>query len=241
MTLHRDVTERSKNIQQLSIDLKSKLKSTQQDQEQSTKRLDSFKQKCNQQLNDLEKAFDDLTKQHQTTIDRIQSCKKSTAEETDNEIQKIFEHGQKLLMQKASVVVNFKDELRRTSEHFNKVSEMQTIGQKEAEIIFKQKFVTMQMDFEERKKNICEQYEHLMAKKDADLSKFMADAERYVKEKKAERKAARNEIVILFGVAKKQKATIDSVENGVYDGGVKSFHIPAEQKVNPLTRESYPL
>jgi len=118
---------------------------------------------------------------------------------------------------------------------------MQTIGQKEAEIIYKQKFVAMQQDFEERKKNICEQYEHLMEKKEADLNKFMVDAEKYVKNKKAERKATRKEIVVLFGVAKKQKATIDSVEKGSYDGGVKSFHIPTDDKINPITRDDYPL
>jgi hypothetical protein len=37
-------------------------------------------------------------------------------------------HGTKIMEQKASILLNMKDELRRTSEHYNKVAEMQTIG-----------------------------------------------------------------------------------------------------------------
>lgn len=146
-----------------------------------------------------------------------------------------------MLEQKAAVVVNFKDELRRTSEHFNKVSEMQTIGQKEAEIVYKQRFFALQQDFEERKRNIGEQYSHMIEKREAELAKFMGEAERYVKDKKAERKAARAEAVVLFDVAKRQRQTVDKVESGFYDQGVKSYHIPVNDKAAGVTREDFPL
>lgn len=146
-----------------------------------------------------------------------------------------------MLEQKASVVVNFKDELRRTTEHFNKVTEMQTIGQKEAEIAYKQRLFAIQQDFEERKRNTSEQYSHMIEQREADLAKFMAEAERYVKDKKAERKAARAEAVVLFDVAKRQRQTIEKVEGGHYDQGVKSYHIPNNDKAAGVTREEFPL
>ena len=125
-----------------------------------------------------------MTAQHLTTIERIETVKILRTQETGSEIHQIFSHGQKLLDQKAAVIIHFKDELRRTSEHFNKVNEMQTIGQREAEMIYKEKLFQVQNDFEERKKNLTDQYDHLITKKEADLRKFMDDAERYVKDKK---------------------------------------------------------
>ena len=47
-----------------------------------------------------------------------------------------------------------KDELRRTSEHFNKVTEMQSIGQREAEMNYKNQFYELQTRFEEKKRNV---------------------------------------------------------------------------------------
>jgi len=128
MTLHRDVTERSKNIQEINLGLKAKVRDAKVQQETSTKGLQAFKLRCEEQLASLEKAYQDLCTQHQSTLDKIEGVRAETAAERDSEIQKIFDHGRRILEQKASVVVNFKDELRRTSEHFNKVSEMQTIG-----------------------------------------------------------------------------------------------------------------
>lgn len=66
-----------------------------------------------------------------------------------------------------------KDELRRTSEHYNKMSEMQAIGQREAEMVYKEKLYAFQESFEERKKNMNEQYDHLLKFKDDELRKFM--------------------------------------------------------------------
>ena len=51
-------------------------------------------------------------------------------------------------------------------------------------MIYKEKLFQVQNDFEERKKNLTDQYDHLITKKEADLRKFMDDAERYVKDKK---------------------------------------------------------
>jgi hypothetical protein len=71
-------------------------------------------------------------------------------------MQKIISHGQTIMMEKAQLLLGMKDELRRTSEHFNKVSEMQTIGKREAEMKYKEQLYAIQESFEERKKNIVE-------------------------------------------------------------------------------------
>jgi hypothetical protein len=50
---------------------------------------------------------------------------------------KIIKHGQTLMTEKASLILGMKDEIRRTSEHYNKVTEMQAVGKREAEMVYK--------------------------------------------------------------------------------------------------------
>jgi len=45
-------------------------------------------------------------------------------QETGSEMLKIIKHGQTLMSEKAYLILGMKDEIRRTSEHFNKVTEM---------------------------------------------------------------------------------------------------------------------
>lgn len=97
---------------------------------------------------------------------------------------RIMTHGHKLLEEKAAVILGMKDELRRTSEHYNKVTEMQTIGQREAEMKYKDKLYELQAQFEEKKRNLSEQYDHIIEQKDAEISKFVSEAQEYMKSKK---------------------------------------------------------
>ena len=41
------------------------------------------------------------------------------------------------MTEKAYLILGMKDEIRRTSEYFNKVTEMQAIGKREAEMLYK--------------------------------------------------------------------------------------------------------
>jgi hypothetical protein len=49
---------------------------------------------------------------------------KNGTTETGEEMLKIIKHGQTLMSEKASLILGMKDELRRTSDHYNKVTEM---------------------------------------------------------------------------------------------------------------------
>ncbi len=69
---------------------------------------------------------------------------------------KLLKHGQTLMSQKASIILGFKDEIRRTTEHYNKVTEMQTIGKREAEIVYKEKLYAIQEEWDLKKKNVTE-------------------------------------------------------------------------------------
>ena len=69
---------------------------------------------------------------------------------------KLMKHGQTLMTQKASIILSFKDEIRRTTEHFNKVTEMQTIGKREAEISYKERLYALQEEWETKRKNVTE-------------------------------------------------------------------------------------
>ncbi len=53
-------------------------------------------------------------------------------------------------------------------------------------------------------------------------------------------RGARKEIVELFDIMKRQRNTIEQVENGHFDGGIKSYNIPKEDKVGVPRREDYP-
>ena len=66
------------------------------------------------------------------------------------------------MTEKAYLILGMKDEIRRTSEHFNKVTEMQAMGKREAEMLYKQQLYALQEDFDLRKSNMVEQYEHLI-------------------------------------------------------------------------------
>jgi hypothetical protein len=65
---------------------------------------------------------------HGDTLKRVENTKTNTLQATHEEIFKIIGHGTKIMEQKAPILLNMKDELRRTSEHYNKVNEMQSIG-----------------------------------------------------------------------------------------------------------------
>ncbi len=56
---------------------------------------------------------------------------------------KIIKHGQTLMTEKAALILGMKDEIRRTSEHYNKVTEMQAIGKREAEMVYKQELYAL--------------------------------------------------------------------------------------------------
>lgn len=47
------------------------------------------------------------------------------------------------MTEKASLILGMKDEIRRTSEHYNKVTEMQAVGKREAEMVYKQELYAL--------------------------------------------------------------------------------------------------
>lgn len=153
---------------------------------------------------------------------------------------KLLKHGQSLMSQKASIILGFKDEIRRTTEHFNKVTEMQTIGKREAEIAYKERLYALQEEWEVKRKNVTEQYDHLLRIKEEELTKFKNDAQKYIGEKKTEMRGAKTEIVQLYDIVQRQKQTIDQVEEGKYDGGIKSFSISKDDKQHQPRREEFP-
>ena len=104
--------------------------------------------------------------------------------EITEEISKMMFHGQVLIEEKAHLIHGLKNELRKTSEHFNKFTELKEMGKREAEMQYKMTVNERQAEYEANKKNLEEQYEHLLASKDDELKKFMDDATRYTMNKK---------------------------------------------------------
>ena len=77
---------------------------------------------------------------------------------------------------------------------------MQTIGKREAEIAYKERLYALQEEWEVKRKNVTEQYEHLLRIKEEELTKFKNDAEKYSGEKKTEMRGAKTEIVQLYEI-----------------------------------------
>ena len=80
----------------------------------------------------MEQIFSDISQQQEATTARIGTAVQVTHKETSDEMNKIINHGSTLLLEKGALLLGMKDELRRTSEHYNKVNEMQSIGKREA-------------------------------------------------------------------------------------------------------------
>ena len=91
---------------------------------------------------------------------------------TEGDLLALMKHGQSLMSQKASIILGFKDEIRRTTEHYSKVTEMQTIGKREAEIAYKESLYAVQEEWETKRKNVTEQYDHILKVKEEELTKF---------------------------------------------------------------------
>lgn len=77
---------------------------------------------------------------------------------------------------------------------------MQTIGKREAEIAYKERLYALQEEWEVKRRNVTEQYEHLLRIKEDELTKFKNDAQKYIGEKKTEMRGAKTEIVKLFDI-----------------------------------------
>lgn len=54
-------------------------------------------------------------------------------------------------------------------------------------------------------------------------------------------KRAREEIVELFDTVKRQRQTVEQVDSGFYDGGIRSYNIPKDEKLVFPKREEFPL
>ena len=74
----------------------------------------------------------------------------------NEEISKMIHHGQILIEEKAHLIHGLKDELKKTSEHFNKISEMKDMGKREAELQYKHMLNEKQNEYKLTMKNINE-------------------------------------------------------------------------------------
>jgi len=58
------------------------------------------------------------------------------------------------------------------------------MGKREAEMLYKQELYALQEDFDAKKINMVEQYEHLIKLKDDELFKFGVECQKYINDKK---------------------------------------------------------
>eukprot|EP00347_Sterkiella_histriomuscorum_P016482 403353010 len=239
LLLHQEATERAQTLNNIHLDLEKKLKNILKKQEDSDLQLQQFQQKCEEQIVLLEKKYDELANKHQNTKGLIRSRVKEENKDINEEISKMIFHGQILMEERAHLIHGLKDELKKTSEHFNKVSELKDMGKREAEMQYKFQLSQMQEEYENSMRNIKEQYSHLISGKDQELRKFIADAEKYTNDKKQEISQARQETVQLFEIIKTQCETIDLVESGAFSNGIKSYNIPKQDKQTFPERDSF--
>lgn len=85
---------------------------------------------------------------HQQTRTQIKSKVKEEMKDINDEISKMIFHGQILMEERAHLIHGLKDELKKTSEHFNKVSEMKDMGKREAEMQYKHQLSQMQEEYD---------------------------------------------------------------------------------------------
>ena len=86
----------------------------------------------------LEQKYEDLVQKHDDTKTKIKSKLKEEMKDISDEISKMMHHGQILIEEKAHMIHDLKDEIKKNSEHLNKVTELKEMGKREAEIAYKQ-------------------------------------------------------------------------------------------------------
>lgn len=121
---------------------------------------------------------------HNDTKHKIKTKVREEQKDMIDEISKMIFHGQILMEEKAHLIHGIKDELKKTSEHYNKLTEMQDMGRREAELQYRMILNEKKNEYKQASKNVKEQYEHLIKAKDEELQKFMNDANKYTQEKK---------------------------------------------------------
>jgi hypothetical protein len=106
---------------------------------QSRRKVTEFQEKCDEHLKRYESLYKDLESKYTSAHINLSETVSNAHASTEEELKTLMKHGQTLMSQKAAIILGFKDEIRRTTEHYNKVTEMQTIGKREAEIVYKEK------------------------------------------------------------------------------------------------------
>lgn len=92
--------------------------------------------------------------------------------EINEEIAKIMQHGHILIREKAHLIHGLNAQLKKTSEHSNKITEMRELGKREAEFEYKCVLNEKQAQHKSGIKNLKDQYEHLLNEKEYQYSQF---------------------------------------------------------------------
>ena len=182
--LYVEAEERSQTLKKVNQGVNEKFKNMVKEQEQSTVSLQHFQAKCEKQIKMLEQKYDDLQNSYSKVKSKIVTKVKDEQKDTSDELTRMLIHGQVLIEEKAHLIHGLKDQLKKTSEHSNKVTELKEMGKREAEMQYKMIVNEKQAEYKHDMKNIKEQYEHLLTAKTEEQSKFMTEANAYTVQKK---------------------------------------------------------
>lgn len=146
------------------------------------------------------------------------------------EVQQIINDSQAVFSQKADVVHKLNKTIVKKVNNYERVNEMKDLGKREAESEYKNIVDTQKAQHKKEITNLKAQYEYLLKEKEKEFEKFVNEFKTYHAQKKDEIHTAREEIVNLYKICKKQQKIIENVENGVYTNGIRSAYIPQKEK-----------
>lgn len=104
----------------------------------------------------LETKYEELQNKYNETRSKIKTKLKEEHKDINEELNKMMFHGHILIEEKAHLIHGIKDELKKTSEHFNKATELKDMGKREAEMSYKLKLNEKQRDYENSLKNVTD-------------------------------------------------------------------------------------
>lgn len=226
----RETRERAETLSRENTEIERRMDQMREELELERKEFNAMKEKHSRQVINFNKKIEsmkDMLKDAEANRDNVI---REQYRDRMEDIQQIINDSHLVFEEKANVVHNLNKSIVKKVSNYERVNEMKDIGKREAEIKYKSIVDEQKNQHKKEMSNLKSQYEYLLSEKEAELEKFVNEFKQYHNQKKEEIHTARDEIVNLYKVCRKQQTIIENIEKGFYTNGIRSAYIPQKDK-----------
>lgn len=156
---------------------------------------------------------------------------------------KLVNNNQGLLKQMNELVMNMPENLRVDTRHMSTTGNVVAREMQAKDEEHQEQIQAIQGSFQQSQESMKEQYDYFLAKKTAELKKFVDEFSEFKRSKAAEVEQLKKFVLQLHDMHLRYEQILSNVENDVYpptklaNGQLKSLHIPRHQRPNALPDE----